>query len=252
MSVKARRDDDEVGRERLDPRQDHDVHGLTESLARVASPQRRVDDLVVLAALPDRASAGIKRHLMGRTVDDGRIVPEDVLRAVAMMHVEIDDRDPFGAVGRLGVARGDRCVIEEAEAHRVRDFGVVPRRARGDEGVANLAAHHFVDGEDGAAGRAQRSFVRARRQRRILVDRRQSLFGRRRADRVDIVFRMDPLDGGQVGARRDVARQHLKDLAFERALDSAQAVRPFGMALPHVVRQACGVTDDERGHGLMS
>ena len=84
---------------------------------------------------------------MGRTVDNGRVVPEDVLRAVAMMHVEIDDRDPFGAVGRLGVARGDGRVVEEAEAHRGRDFGVVPRRARRDEGVANLAADHFVDGE---------------------------------------------------------------------------------------------------------
>ena len=40
-----------------------------------------------------RAGAGIERHLVGRGVEDLRVVLEDVLRAVAVMHVEIDDRD---------------------------------------------------------------------------------------------------------------------------------------------------------------
>ena len=123
----------------------------------------------------------------------------------------------------------------------------MPGRTRGDEGVANLAAHHFVDGEDGAAGRTQRGFVGARRHRRVRVDRGQALFRRRRADRFDVVFRMNPRDRGKVGARRGVARQHLKGLALKRAFDRAQAVGPLGMAFAHVVRQAGGVRDDERG-----
>ena len=85
-----------------------------------------------------------------------------MLRAVPVMDVEIDDRHPLGAVRRLGVARGDRGVVEEAEAHRVRGFGVMARRAGCDKGVANLAAHDLIDGEDRAAGRSQRGFVAAR------------------------------------------------------------------------------------------
>ena len=61
---------------------------------------------------------------------------------------------------------------------------------------------------------------------------------------------MNPRDRGEVGARRDVARQHLKRLALKRAFDRAQAVGPLGMAFAHVVRQAGRVTDEERGHVL--
>ena len=68
------------------------------------------------------------------------IVPEDVLGAVAVVDVEIDDRDALDAMGRLGVAGGDRGVVEEAEAHRRRRFGVVAGRPRGDEGVVDAPA----------------------------------------------------------------------------------------------------------------
>ena len=58
---------------------------------------------------------------------------------------------------------------------------------------------------------------------------------------------MDAGDRGKVGARRGIARQHLKRLALERAFDRAQAIGPLGMALAHVMREARGMRDDERG-----
>ena len=75
---------------------------------------------------------------------------------------------------------------------------------------------------------------------------------RRRADRFDIVERMDARDRRNLGARRDVARQHLEDLALQGPLDRAQTVRLFGMSLAHVMRQTRGVGDEERGYCLMS
>ena len=66
-----------------------------------------------------------------------RVAPEDVLRAVAVVDVEVDDRDALDAVRGLGVARGDRGVVEEAEAHRRRRFGVVAGRTRRHEGVVD-------------------------------------------------------------------------------------------------------------------
>ena len=103
VGVETRRDDDEIGREVFDPRQDRDLHRLAEGFAPVAGAQGGVDDLIVLAAVPDLPSAGKERHFVGRNVHDGWIVPEHVLRTVAVMDVEIDDRDALGAIGRLGV-----------------------------------------------------------------------------------------------------------------------------------------------------
>ena len=175
----------------------------------------------------------------------GRIVPEDVLGAVAVVDVEIHDRDALGAVRRLGVPRGDGGVVEEAEAHRGRDLGVMSGRAGRDEGVADLAAHHLVDREDRASRGAKRGLEGARRHGRVLVEGGQAVLRRRRPDRLDVLLRVDARDRGKIGARRGVARQHLKRLALERAFDRAQAVGPLGMALAHVVREAGGVGDDE-------
>ena len=180
------------------------------------------------------------------------IVPEDVLRAVAVMDVEIDDRDALGAVGRLGVTRGDGRIVEEAKAHRRRDFGMMAGRARGDEGVSDLLGHHLVDCEYRAPCRAKGRLERAGRHRGVVVDGRAPLRRRPRADRLDIVERMDALDRRNLGPRRDVSRQHLEDLALQGPLDCAQTVRPLGMSLAHVMRQTRGVGDEERGDCLMS
>src|SRR5215510_4595243 len=47
----------------------------------------------------------------------GAFRPEDVLRAVAVMHVEIDDGGALGG-HLLRVARGDGGVVEQAKSHR--------------------------------------------------------------------------------------------------------------------------------------
>ena len=43
------------------------------------------------------AGARVERPLVQRDKEDGVVVPEDVLRAVAVVHVEVDDRDALGA-----------------------------------------------------------------------------------------------------------------------------------------------------------
>ena len=74
--------------------------------------------------------------------EDGRVVLEAGLRAVAVVDVEVDDRDAPDAVVALQVAGGDRDVGEEAESHRPVGLGVVARRADGGEGATRLAGHH--------------------------------------------------------------------------------------------------------------
>jgi len=58
-----------------------------------------------------------------------RVFFEDLLRAVPVVDVPVEDRDLFPAVLRLRVARGDRDVVEYAEPHRAALSGMMARRA---------------------------------------------------------------------------------------------------------------------------
>ena len=73
-------------------------------------------------------------------------------------------------------------------------------RAGSDEGVADLAAHHLVDGEDRAARGAQRGLERCPATSTCPRRARSGPARRGRPDRLDVVLRMD------AGDRRDVAR----------------------------------------------
>ena len=125
---------------------------------------------------------------MHRHVEHLRIVLEDVLRAVAVMHVVVDDGDAVGAE-RAGVRGGDGDVVVEAEAHRAVALGVMAGRPHQRERAACAAAHHPLDGVDRGAGREQRDLVRSRgrvgvgieRDRLTRRSRRSAAGSRRRA-----------------------------------------------------------------------
>ncbi len=84
-----------------------------------------------------------------------RIIPEDVLRAIAVMHIPIDDGDALRAVGALGMARGDGNIVEKTEAHGPVLLGMVAGWSHGDKGILGLAAHHGIHRAHRTAERAQ-------------------------------------------------------------------------------------------------
>ena len=84
---------------------------------------------------------------MGRYVEHVRVGPEDLLRAVAVVHVPVDDRDALEA-SRARVRGRDRHVVEQAEPHRLRGPGVVPRRAQERDALGDGAVDHRVDHRD--------------------------------------------------------------------------------------------------------
>ena len=88
---------------------------------------------------------------MRRRIERIYIGPEYVLRAVAVMHVEIDDGDSLVAVNRARMQRTDRDVVEQAKAHGARAFGMMAGRPHGAERIVQPARMDFVDGCDGGA-----------------------------------------------------------------------------------------------------
>ena len=103
---------------------------------------------------------GIQRVLVERHVDHRGVVVEDVLGAVAVVGVVVDDQHPLAPVGQR--PGRDRDVVEQAEAHRPARRGVVPGRAHGAEGGVALAGVEVGDGVETGAGGEQRGLVRAR------------------------------------------------------------------------------------------
>ena len=68
---------------------------------------------------------------MGRDVEHPRLVPENSLRAVPVVHVPVQDKDPLALVDQGGGGNGH--VVYETEAHRLVGCGVVAGWAMGDK-----------------------------------------------------------------------------------------------------------------------
>ena len=178
MRVEAGGNDDQVRPEIVERRQDARLERLAKDVAAGAGRQRRVDD-VAGAGLVLGAGAGIERHLVGRAVEHRRIVPEDVLRAVAVMDVPVDDGDALGAMLLLRMAGGDRGIVEQAKAHRGRALGMVAGRPRRDEDIVGRARIDVVDRGVGGADRRQRRLPALRAHRGIGVDAHDAGLGHR-------------------------------------------------------------------------
>ena len=127
MRVEAGRHENELRVERANRRLDE----LAERprVVGVSRPRREWQVEGVLVARPRTAGAGIERPLVDRHEEHGRVVAERRLRPVPVMNVEVHDRDALDAELGLGVAGGDRDVVEDAEPHRAALEGVMPRRS---------------------------------------------------------------------------------------------------------------------------
>ena len=87
---------------------------------------------------------------------DPIIARKYILRAIAMVHVEIDDRDAFKPVDNKGMSSTDGNVVEETEPHRLPAAGMMSRRPHVAKGIVSLAANHHVRRPDHRAGCMQR------------------------------------------------------------------------------------------------
>ena len=79
---------------------------------------------------------------MDREVEDARICVEDLLDAVAVMHVPVKDEDALDVrEAREHLLHGDGNRVEEAKAHRLLHLSVMSRRTDDGEAVPDLPSH---------------------------------------------------------------------------------------------------------------
>src|SRR5262249_41943142 len=103
------------------------------------------------ADLVQATRAGGQRPFVERHVGDASVAVEDVLRAVAVVGVVVDDQYARATIGERGRSNGD--VVEETEAHGALRQRMMTRRPESEEGGAPARALERVHGGQAGARR---------------------------------------------------------------------------------------------------
>jgi hypothetical protein len=175
---------------------------------------------------------------MQRDEEDGVVAAEDRLGAVAVVHVEVDDCDPLEPELRLRVARPDRNVVHQAEAHGTIGEGMVPGRPHECEPAA-------VDRLDRDPGSERRRIPRGLRGDGIGVEldgtverpeEREVRFG---VDARELLFARAPVDGLAREPEEPIltfgmisGRVKVRERGVRQEVDSASR-RPASRPSPH-------------------
>lgn len=171
------------------------------------------------------------------------------LRAIAMMHVEINDGNPRQAVHMACLGRRDSRIVEQAKAHRLIGFGVMSRRSNGTKCITRATSHHIVDRFARRPGRIQGSVHASGRNDGIRVQIGDALFRCASADMFDM--------RGGVNAQKLFLRRLVclgtdqvgEFFMIQDRTDGPQAQRMFGMLITGVVRKTGGRLIQDGRHG---
>src|SRR3989442_13343941 len=162
VRIEAGRHQQEVGMECGECRTDLLFPGAEKPRIAAAARERYVEDIAMRSALSGSAGPRIKRVLMGRRVEDLGIIFETVLRAVAVVDIEVEHAQAANAPGACRQeAYGD--VVDQAEAHGLRVLGVVAGRPYHRDGVPHLSMEYPVHALNHPAGCRTRGPHRQRR-----------------------------------------------------------------------------------------
>ncbi len=237
MRIKTCRDDKKIGREIIERGQDQRLHGIAKLLRPVAGAQGRVED-IAHSPLGPVTGAGIERHLMRGTIEKLRVGPEYLLGSVAVMHVEINDRDTLRVIGVAGMVSGYGGVVEQAEAHGASRLRMMTWRTNGTEGVLRFAAHDGIDSADGAACAAQCRIKTPGRHPCIGIELLQAFIRGSLMKALEMLIGMGAKDLRLAGNRRLFAQQRVETRGRENAVDDLEPLGAFGMALGRLMLDA--------------
>src|SRR4051812_16839565 len=189
---------------------------------------------------------------MDRGVEQTGVVLEDVLGAVAVMHVEIDHRNAADAMDLARLLRPDGDIVEQAEAHGLGDLGVVAGRAGGAEGIARFPRHDSIDRSTDGAGGAQGGLAGTGRQDRVVVQFDMAFPRDRGKHALDVG---DGMDSGQLfdlGAGRHPAIEEMEGLTLKRRQHGLQPLGAFRMSDAGIVLDAGGMAEKGGIHAASS
>ncbi len=216
-------------------------------MAAVACLQWRIENIAGPGFAP-RPCAGKQRHLVGGAIEQVLVGPENILRAIAVMDVEIHDGDAFGVIFVAGIECGDGGLIEKAESHGAVALGMMTGWSHGAKGVGRITLEDSIDGRCGGPHGTQDCFKCTGRHHRIAVEVFKIIVHRQRQDALHVIFGMGQKNILLAALRCFEDGQTLEVGRLQDLHDRLHAVDPLGMTLRcHVLQGRCmGV--DQGGH----
>ena len=121
-----------------------------------------------------------------------RIPPEDMLRAVSVVHVPIHDGDSLKPMFFLQVPDQDGGGGEQAETHRLKGQGVVARRSGGAKGVIHFTGHDGIRRTQGRIHGGQGGLIASGAGLRVPAIQNAPAAGARLAHEAVVRFLMHP------------------------------------------------------------
>ena len=106
--------------------------------------------------------SGIPRGLVSAQKEDRIVVIENVLGAVPMVDVPINDKNFSNPMFLLSVSGGNGCVIEDSKPHPLGRSGVMTGRTGQAKGMISQVAQNVINRKKRAAGGAQGDLPRVR------------------------------------------------------------------------------------------
>ena len=113
---------------------------------------RKIPDVAVRAAILGGTGARVPRPLMHADEANAGILLHQLLRAIAVVHVPVNDQYTLGTMLLSRVVRADADVAEETETHRRAASCVVARWTHGAEAAQHRPIEGEVDSVEHAAG----------------------------------------------------------------------------------------------------
>jgi hypothetical protein len=102
---------------------------------------------------------------------------EDVLRAIAVVNIPIDDEDAFQTMDRAGVRRGQSDVVEQAKAHAMGGRGMMAGGPHQAQRRPVATAQDSVHGRDTGTGRGEGHLERVGRDDGVRIKQSAPMLG---------------------------------------------------------------------------
>ncbi len=160
MGVETGGHEDDLRTEGAGERREHPIENQGIIAVRTSFRQGNVDGEslgLVPADLRQMARSRKERTLMNGEEQHPRIGFEQMLGAVSVMNVPINDKDPLEAEAVQGMICSKSRVVEHAVAHRSTEFGMMARRAdQGETAATGALQNDFDSGLSGSGGQKGR------------------------------------------------------------------------------------------------
>ena len=237
VRIEAGRNEDHFGRKARQRGQPHRLDHLAHRRAARVGGHRHVDHVLSLG----RATAvRVERVLEQADHQHPVVAGNDVLGAVAVVHVEINNRHPFETVHIERMAGSDGHIVEKAKAHRRVAGGVVAGRADGTKRIARLAVDDQIGRRHRCTCRMQGCLIGVAAGAGIGIHRAGLAVGRaglqQLGDFADIAVRVGQLDGAPGHRPGLVPRQcHIEPVADQPVFNRVEPLRALGVAFTHLV-----------------